>query len=144
MGENFMTAGTQIESLVEKKKEIYDKAANLLAEAMMERTNTSTVNMNTKKDILNIIKGFTPDEQVEVRSTALISSAVNLRESFSCHFPAYCLSFVKIFIFSIPILIHNRGSLVFSCGVKCQMLNVNYYGMAYNANQERWRSNQPC
>ena len=58
MGENFMTAGTQIESLVEKKKEIYDKAANLLAEAIMERTNTSTVNMNTKKDILNIIKGF--------------------------------------------------------------------------------------
>ena len=74
-----MTAGTQIESLVEKKKEIYDKAANLLAEAIIERTNTSTVNMNTKKDILNIIKGFNTDEQVEVLSTALIIIAMNGR-----------------------------------------------------------------
>ena len=39
----------------------------------------SSTFLSTKKDILNIIKGFTPDEQVEVLSTALIIVAMNGR-----------------------------------------------------------------
>lgn len=74
-----MTAGTQIESLVEKKKEIYDKAANLLASAIMERSSTDRVAMNTKRDITNVIKGFTPEEQVEILTTALVILGMNGR-----------------------------------------------------------------
>ena len=53
-----MTAGTQIENLLEMKKEMFNKAANLIVEATVNRSVSGVVSMSTKKDIMNILKEF--------------------------------------------------------------------------------------
>lgn len=83
MGENFMTAGTQIENLLEMKKEMFNKAANLIVEATVNRSVSGVVSMGTKKDIMNILKEFTNEEKVEILSTAFVILAMNGRFNIS-------------------------------------------------------------
>ena len=77
MAETFMSAVTQIDDLVSKKKQIIDRAASLLAEAILDRIRTGNLTRNTEKDIKNAIKSFTAEEQAEILSKAIIYVGMN-------------------------------------------------------------------
>ena len=77
MGENFMSAITQIDDLVSKKRQIIDRAASLLAEAILDRMHTGNLTKNTEKDIRNAIRSFSPEEQSDILSRALIYIGMN-------------------------------------------------------------------
>lgn len=77
MGETFMSAITQIDDLVSKKKQIIDRAASLLAEAILDRVRSGNLTRNTEKDIKNAIKNFSAEEQAEILSKAIIYVGMN-------------------------------------------------------------------
>ena len=77
MGENFLSAITQIEDLVSKKRQIVERAASLLAEAILDRMRSGNLTRNTEKDIKNAIKNFSSDEQVEILSKAMVLVGMN-------------------------------------------------------------------
>ena len=81
MGETFMSAVTQIEDLFTKKNQIIDKAASLLAEAILDRIRTGNLTKNTQKDIMNAIRGFNEEEQVDILSRAIIYVGMNMRNN---------------------------------------------------------------
>lgn len=67
---NFMEAKTEIDGLVQKKNEIINKAANLLASAIIDRARTKGITSHneqntTIKDIGNAISAF-PSEDREL------------------------------------------------------------------------------
>lgn len=78
MGETFMSAVTQIEDLVSKKKQIIERAASLLSEAILDRIRTGNLTRNTQKDIMNAIRSFNEDEQIEILSRAIIYVGMNM------------------------------------------------------------------
>ena len=77
MAENFMSAITQIEDLVSKKKQIIERTSSLLAEAILDRIRTGTLTKNTEKDIKNAIRSFSDDEQAEILSKTIIYIGMN-------------------------------------------------------------------
>ena len=77
MGETFMSAITQIEDLVSKKRQIIERAASLLSEAILDRIRTGNLTRNTERDIKNAIKNFSPEEQVEILSKAIVFVGMN-------------------------------------------------------------------
>ncbi len=77
MPENFMSAITKIEDLVSKKRQIIERAASLLAEAVLDRIKTGNLTRNTEKDIKNAIKNFSQDEQTEILTKAIIIIGMN-------------------------------------------------------------------
>lgn len=79
MGETFMTAGTQIEGLIEKRDAILDKTAGLLAEAVIDRAKSGNLKKSTEKDITNLIKDFGADEQAIITRKALLLVAMNAK-----------------------------------------------------------------
>lgn len=83
MGETFMSAITQIDDLISKKRQIIERAAALLAEAIMDRIKTENLTRNTEKDIKNAIKNFNNEEQVEILSKALVLVGMNSNKSNS-------------------------------------------------------------
>ena len=131
MGEKF------ISPIIMERLRIYASTRSMSSSPDLLRVNNLAVDISTLSPtprLLSLLRGINDippsfikkhtllpycEATTSVRSTAAISSSVKLRESLSCHLPAYWRIFEKIFIFSIPILIHNRGSLVFSCGVNC-------------------------
>ena len=80
MGETFMSAITQIDDLVSKKKQIIERAASLLAEAILDRIRTGNLTRNTEKDIKNAIKNFSSEEQTEILSRAIIFVGMNMNK----------------------------------------------------------------
>ena len=83
MGENFMSAITQIEDLVSKKKQIIDRAASLLAEAVLDRIRTGALSKNSERDIKNAIKSFSDEEQTEILTKAMIYIGMNISKNNS-------------------------------------------------------------
>lgn len=83
MGETFLSAVTQIEELVSKKRQIIERAASLLAEAILDRIRTGNLTRNTEKDIKNAIKSFSNDEQVEILSKAIVIVGMNMSKTNS-------------------------------------------------------------
>lgn len=83
MGETFMSAITQIDDLVSKKKQIIERAASLLAEAILDRIRTGNLTRNTEKDIRNAIKSFSAEEQAEILSRAIIFVGMNMNKHSS-------------------------------------------------------------
>lgn len=81
MGETFMSANTQIEELISKKKQIIERAASLLAEAILDRIKTGNLTRNTEKDIKNSIRNFSEEEQVEILSKAIVLVGMNNNKS---------------------------------------------------------------
>ena len=77
MGENFMSAVTQIEDLISKKKQIIERAAGLLAEAVLDRIKTGNLTRNSEKDIKNAIRNFSSEEQTEILSKAIVLIGMN-------------------------------------------------------------------
>jgi hypothetical protein len=77
MGENFMSAATQIEDLISKKKQIIERAAGLLAEAVLDRIKSGNLTRNSEKDIKNAIRNFSSEEQTEILSKAIILIGMN-------------------------------------------------------------------
>ena len=77
MGENFMSANTQISDLLRKKNQIIDKVASLLSEAILDRIQNNTVGKTTETDIKNSIRGFSSEEQVEILTKAMVLVSMN-------------------------------------------------------------------
>jgi hypothetical protein len=75
---NFMTAGTEIEGLKDKRNAILQKVGNTLAIACVERGREGKVNGNMPQDIYKLLDGFSSDEQVSILCVALtaVSSQV--------------------------------------------------------------------
>ena len=83
MGETFVTAITQIEDLISKKRQIIERAASLLSEAILDRIKSGNLTKNTQKDVMNAIKSFSTEEQVEILSRAIIYVGMNTSKSNS-------------------------------------------------------------
>ena len=77
MGETFMSAITQIEELINKKKQIIERAASLISEAIIDRIKSGNMSRATEKDIKNSIKNFSLEEQVEILSRAIVFVGMN-------------------------------------------------------------------
>ena len=85
MGETFMSAITQIEDLVSKKKQIIERASSLLAEAILDRIRTGNITRNTEKDIKNAIRSFSAEEQTEILSRAIVIVGMNMTKQTSSY-----------------------------------------------------------
>ena len=83
MGETFMSASTQIDELVSKKRQIIERAASLLSEAILDRIRTGNLTRNTEKDIKNSLRNFSLDEQTEILTKALVLVGMNGNKSTS-------------------------------------------------------------
>ena len=83
MGENFMSAITQIEDLASKKNQIIDRVASLLSEAILDRIQSGTLNKNTQKDVMNAIRSFSAEEQAQILSRAIIYVGMNTNKNKS-------------------------------------------------------------
>lgn len=77
MGETFLTANTQIDELVSKKKQIIERAASLLAEAILDRIKTGNLTRNAEKDVMNSIRNFSDEEQTQILTKAIILVGMN-------------------------------------------------------------------
>ena len=59
MSNKFLAARSNIEDLLEQKKEITRKSADLVAAVMMEENNKGETNINgIKTDVQKLLKGF--------------------------------------------------------------------------------------
>ena len=81
MGENFMTAITQIGELVRKRGQIIDKAAGYLADAIIDRMRSGKLSKATEKDITSAIDGFSPEEKIEILTKTLVYVGMNTSSS---------------------------------------------------------------
>lgn len=70
---NFMTAGTEIEGLKDKKDQILQKVSNTLAIACVERGKEGKVTNSMPQDIYKLLDGFSRDDQVNILCMALAS-----------------------------------------------------------------------
>ena len=77
MGETFMSAITKIEELITKKKQINDRAASLLSEAILDRIRSGNLTRNSEKDIKNSLREFSLEEREEILTKALIYVGMN-------------------------------------------------------------------
>lgn len=80
MGETFMTANTQIEELISKKKQIIERTASLLTEAVIDRIKNGNLTRNTEKDVKNSIRDFNEEEQIEILSRAMVMVGMNINK----------------------------------------------------------------
>ena len=63
---NFMTAGTEIEGLIDKKAQILEKISNELADACVTRAKSAEINKNMIKDINNLINNLPVEDQRDI------------------------------------------------------------------------------
>lgn len=77
--ETFLTAGTQIDGLLLKRNQIFESAAALLVEAIMDRAEDGKVTKSMEKDVNNLIKGFEPEEQSIILNKAVVLLAMNVK-----------------------------------------------------------------
>lgn len=63
---NFMVAGTEIESYVDKMDQCVNKIANLLGEACVSRARSGKNTGNVGNDITNLIKNLSQEDRIKV------------------------------------------------------------------------------
>ena len=63
---NFMEAGTEIQGLLDKKKQILIKVSNEIATACVTRARSNSVNENIVKDVFNLIEDFPLEDQRDI------------------------------------------------------------------------------
>lgn len=79
MSNKFLAARSNIEDLLEQKKEIIRKSADLVAAVMMEENNKGETNINgIKTDIQKLLKGFSEEEKVQVLEIVMAKLVANL------------------------------------------------------------------
>ena len=83
MSETFVTASTQIGDLVRKREQIIEKTAGLVSEVIMGRVNDGNLARSNEKDVLNLIKDFSVEEQNIILVKALIITGMNSSSSSS-------------------------------------------------------------
>ena len=73
---NFMTAGTVIEDLADKKQAILIKVGNVIAEAVVERAKDDNVNASMQKDIMNLLVDFSDGEKAQILAQVVLNLAM--------------------------------------------------------------------
>ena len=66
MAMNFMEAGTEIESLVEKVESEKSKISNIIANAIVTRAKQGKINTSLGKDIDNLLRGLSTEEKYKI------------------------------------------------------------------------------
>lgn len=79
MSNKFLAARSNIEDLLEQKKEIIRKSADLVAAVMIEENNKGETNINDiKTDVQKLLKGFSEEEKVQILEIAMAKLVANL------------------------------------------------------------------
>ena len=79
MSNKFLAARSNIEDLLEQKKEIIRKSADLVAAVMIEENNKGETNINgIKADVQKLLKGFSEEEKVQILEIAMTKLVANL------------------------------------------------------------------
>ena len=79
MSNKFLAARSNIEDLLEQKKEIIRKSADLVAAVMIEENNKGEANINgIKADVQKLLKGFSEEEKVQILEIAMAKLVANL------------------------------------------------------------------
>lgn len=79
MSNKFLAARSNIEDLLEQKKEIIRKSADLVAAVMIEENNKGETNINgIKTDVQKLLKGFSEEEKVQILEIAMSKLVANL------------------------------------------------------------------
>jgi hypothetical protein len=79
MSNKFLAARSNIEDLLEQKKEIIRKSADLVAAVMIEENNKGETNINgIKTDVQKLLKGFSEEEKVQILEIAMAKLVANL------------------------------------------------------------------
>lgn len=68
----FMELTTQVAGLVEKKKEIIAKTANMLSQAVLERANMNKTK-SLENDIKKSLEGFSDEEKIDILTKAIVN-----------------------------------------------------------------------
>lgn len=79
MSNKFLAARSNIEDLLDQKKEIIRKSADLVAAVMIEENNKGETNINgIKADVQKLLKGFSEEEKVQILEIAMAKLVANL------------------------------------------------------------------
>lgn len=79
MSNKFLAARSNIEDLLNQKKEIIRKSADLVAAVMIEENNKGETNINgIKTDVQKLLKGFSEEEKVQILEIAMAKLVANL------------------------------------------------------------------
>lgn len=79
MSNKFLAARSNIEDLLEQKKEIIRKSADLVAAVMIEENNKGETNINgIKADVQKLLKGFSEEEKVQILEISMAKLVANL------------------------------------------------------------------
>lgn len=79
MSNKFLAARSNIEDLLDQKKEIIRKSADLVAAVMIEENNKGETNTNgIKTDVQKLLKGFSEEEKVQILEIAMAKLVANL------------------------------------------------------------------
>lgn len=79
MSNKFLAARSNIEDLLDQKKEIIQKSADLVAAVMIEENNKGETNINgIKTDVQKLLKGFSEEEKVQILEIAMAKLVANL------------------------------------------------------------------
>ena len=79
MSNKFLSVSSNIEDLLEQKKEIIRKSADLVAAVMIEENNKGETNINgIKADVQKLLKGFSEEEKVQILEIAMAKLVANL------------------------------------------------------------------
>lgn len=68
----FMELTTQVAGLVEKKREIIAKTANMLSQAVLERANMNKTK-SLEDDIKKSLEGFSDEEKIDILAKAIVN-----------------------------------------------------------------------
>ena len=79
MTNKFLAARSNIEDLLEQKKEIIRKSADLIAAVMIEENSKGEININgIKTDVQKLLKGFSVEEKLQILEIAMAKLVANL------------------------------------------------------------------
>lgn len=79
MSNKFLAARSNIDDLLDQKKEIIRKSADLVAAVMIEENNKGETNINgIKTDVQKLLKGFSEEEKVQILEIAMAKLVANL------------------------------------------------------------------
>lgn len=78
MGNKFLSARNEIDELLQEKKEILEKASNVVARVSIDMNEKGIVDNIITDNIKKLINGFTVDEQNEILVLAMKKVIINL------------------------------------------------------------------
>lgn len=79
MGNKFLSARNEIDELLQEKKEIVEKASNVVSRICIDMNEKGTVDTDIIVGNINkLINGFTTDERIEILLLALKKIIINL------------------------------------------------------------------